>query len=187
MFAFKSGRDYNKAMYLVSLYFDEKTNKKIQSYMECVAKSSGNSYMPDKKIPPHITLTAFESRADVACLVEVLDKVISEQKPGLLHWVSVGAFFPKVLYLTPVLNEYLHNLSAHVCTELTSCNDTEIQFCYRPFGWLPHTTIGKTLSETQMRAAFEGVQKSFSPFEGTVVKVGLSKATPKEELKSWDL
>lgn len=174
-------------MYLVSLYFDEKTNKKIQSYMECVVKYSGNSYMLDKNIPPHITLTAFESRADVACLVEALDKVISEQNPGLLHWVSVGAFFPKVLYLTPVLNEYLHSLSACVCAELASCNDTEIQFCYRPFGWLPHTTIGKMLSEAEMRAAFEGMQKSFSPFEGTVVKVGLSKTTPKEELKSWIL
>lgn len=46
-------------MYLISLYFDEGTNKKIQLYMEQIAQRAGNMAMIDGKVPPHITLSAF--------------------------------------------------------------------------------------------------------------------------------
>ena len=41
-------------MYLISLYFDEGTNKKIQLYMEQIAQRTGNMAMIDGKVPPHI-------------------------------------------------------------------------------------------------------------------------------------
>ena len=47
-------------MYLISLYFDEWTNKKIQLYMEQIAQKTGNMAMIDGKVPPHITLSAFD-------------------------------------------------------------------------------------------------------------------------------
>ena len=47
-------------MYLISLYFDEGTNKKIQLYMEQIAQRTGNMAMINGKVPPHITLPAFE-------------------------------------------------------------------------------------------------------------------------------
>ena len=47
-------------MYLISLYFDEGTNKKIQLYMEQIAQRTGNMEMIDGKVPPHITLSAFD-------------------------------------------------------------------------------------------------------------------------------
>lgn len=47
-------------MYLISLYFDEGTNKKIQLYMEQIAQRTGNLAMIDGKVPPHITLSAFD-------------------------------------------------------------------------------------------------------------------------------
>ena len=47
-------------MYLISLYFDEGTNKKIQLYMEQIAQRTGNMAMIDGKVPPHITLSAFD-------------------------------------------------------------------------------------------------------------------------------
>lgn len=39
------------SMYLISLYFDEGTNKKIQLYMEQIAQRTGNMAMIDGKVP----------------------------------------------------------------------------------------------------------------------------------------
>ena len=48
-------------MYLISLYFDDVTNERIQSYMNQIAKRTGNEVMLADKVPPHITLSAFET------------------------------------------------------------------------------------------------------------------------------
>ena len=53
-------------MYLISLYFDEGTNKKIQLYMEQIAQRTGNMGMIDGKVPPHITLSAFDMEEEKA-------------------------------------------------------------------------------------------------------------------------
>ena len=186
-FAFLSLQVYNKAMYLVSLYFDEKTNQKIRGFMECAAKKSGNTDMTDKDVPPHITLTAFESALCEDALIEVLSRVLCGVKQHNLMWVSVGTFFSKTLFLAPVLNEHLLRLSDNVGCALTQCENTELQECYRPFAWFPHTTVARRLSGGEMAEAFAALQKSFSPFEGTIVRIGLSAGSPKRELASWDL
>ena len=49
-------------MYLVSIYFDEKTTSRIQGYITQVAKRSGNPFMIEKNVPPHLTISAFETR-----------------------------------------------------------------------------------------------------------------------------
>ena len=48
-------------MYLISIYFDKKTEIRIQSYINDVANVSGNSFMIDNHVPPHITVSAFET------------------------------------------------------------------------------------------------------------------------------
>ena len=97
-------------MYLISIYFDEKTDKKIRYFMEQVAKNTGNTTLLDDKVPPHITISAFETNEEdiaITCLKECCDTL----KKGDLQWVSVSTFFPYVIYLSPVLNEYLFSLS----------------------------------------------------------------------------
>lgn len=174
-------------MYLISLYFDEKTNRNIYSLMKCAAEKSGNTDMLDHSVPAHITLTAFESRETEEVLIKQLDFVLGEFSKVNLTWVSVAAFFPKILYLVPVLNRKLHELSVKISQVLESCEDTRIQECYRPFCWLPHTTVARRLSAEQMRNAFAALQASFVPFDGTVVRVGLSVGSSKREIKTWDL
>ncbi len=187
MFAFDGGEGYNIGMYLISLYFDEKTNRKICSLMDCVAEKSGNTDMIGKHVPPHITLTAFESREREDVLVDCLDVALHGLKAADIYWVSVAAFFPQVIYLVPVLNESLHTFSDTVARALESCDDTKIQECYKPFGWLPHTTVGRRLSPDQMQQAFEALQTAFVPFEGRVVRIGFSTGSPKREITYWDL
>ncbi len=173
-------------MYLVSIYFDDKTNKKIQKFINQVAQKTGNTFMLDGKVPPHITVSAFEALAEEQ-VIEVLSRIAIELKKDTLQWVSVGQFFPYVLYITPVLNEYLHDLSVQICNALSQIDEVKISPYYQPFQWLPHSTIGKTLTKEQMTIAFEVMQNSFGMFEGEVLRIGLAKPNPHRDIMSWEL
>lgn len=118
-------------MYLISVYFDEKTDQRIRNLMEQAAKRSGNTYMIDAKVPPHITISAFETRREAEA-AEMLKCVAEGMKSGTLMWASAGAFFPGVIYLAPVLNAYL--------------------------------------------------QEQFGVFSGEIVKIGLARTNPYEDL-----
>ena len=173
-------------MYLVSIYFDEKTNQRIRSMIKQVADKTGNTFMIDGNVPPHITITAFETQNEEA-VTEVLEHGAAELKKGTLQWASVGQFFPYVIYAAPVLNEYLHGMSEKVYEALAAIEGVKISPYYRPFQWLPHTTIGKKLSKEEMKMAFEVLQNTFGMFSGEVVRIGLAKTNPYEEVANWEL
>lgn len=104
-------------MYLISIYFDEKTNRKLQQYINKVAEQTGNTFMLDGNVPPHITISAFET-ADEQTAIDAFNRIVNKLQGGLLEWVSVGQFFPYVIFLSPVLNEYLHEMSVQISGEL---------------------------------------------------------------------
>ena len=168
-------------MYLISIYFDEETNKTIQKYINQVAEKTGNTFMTDGKVPPHITISAFESKNEERVIKE-LENAANRVKSGKLQWVTVGQFLPYVIYIAPVLNEYLHSMSQEIYESLKNIEDTKISPYYRPFQWLPHTTIGKKLSQEEMSIAFDILQKNFTMFDGTVTKIGLAKTNPYRDI-----
>ena len=168
-------------MYLISIYFDEETNKRIQRYIDLVAEKTGNTFMTAGHVPPHITVSAFETREEEK-IKEILQERFAALSKGKLTWCSVGTFFPYVIYLAPVLNEYAHKISKEIYECLSSVDGVEISKFYRPFQWMPHTTIGKKLSNEEMKIAFEILQENFSVFEGTVTEVVLAKPNPHRDL-----
>lgn len=173
-------------MYLVSIYFDEKTNKNIQKLIDKVVRKTGNDFMIVGKVPPHITVSAFETKQENEVLGR-LRAVAKDLSQNNLRWVSVGTFLPNVIYLAPVLNEYLLNMAQNIYEKMESVDETIMSPFYRPFQWVPHTTIGKLLTKEQMREAFEVLQEQFVPFEGTVTKIGLAKTNPYTELALFEL
>lgn len=173
-------------MYLISLYFDDKTNQRIQQYMNHVAKKTGNTAMTDGQVPPHITISAFETRQEDE-VIQRFKNTALELKSGSLQWVSVGTFLPSVLYLAPVLNKYLHTLSEQIYASVADMEEQTIRPCYRPLQWMPHTTIGKQLSQKEMLTAFQVMQNQFGVFSGQSVKIGLAKTNPYRDLVVFDL
>lgn len=173
-------------MYLVSIYFDEKTNERINQLIRKTAEKSGNTFMLDGNVPPHITISAFETKKEKE-VIERLKACAAQLFQGKLQWVSVGTFLPHVLYITPVLNEYLHNTEVDIFEALNVLEDTIIRNCYQPFQWLPHTTIGKTLTKEQLQTAFAELQEQFTVFEGNVTGIGLAKTNPYTELAWFEL
>ena len=173
-------------MYHISIYFDNKTNNRIQRYINQVAKKSGNTFMIDGNVPPHITVSAFETTQEKQ-VIQILEKQVAEIKVDTLHWVSIGMFLPHVIYMAPVLNEYLHMLSLGIYESLVEVEDISVHPFYRPLQWMPHTTIGKKLSKEEMSIAFQVLQNQFGVFRGQVTQIGLAKTNPYENLVLFEL
>ena len=173
-------------MYLVSLYFDDKTTIKIQNFINKVSEKSRNKFMIDNNVPPHITIGAFETNNENE-VVEILDRKIKDFKTGEIIFASIGVFKSSVVFLSPVLNEYLHNLSVNIYENLKNIDNTIISKYYMPFQWMPHATIAKKLDKRELLLAFEELEKNFSIFNSSIVSIGLSKTNPYKDIKLWNL
>lgn len=173
-------------MYLISAYFDEMTNNRIQQYINQVAKKTGNTYMLDGKVPPHITISSFETH-DIQQVVPLLERMHSRLQQGTIQWTSISTFLPYVIYLSPVLNEYLHELSKEITSCLQQVDGIQLSPYYQPFSWMPHTTIGKKLTKDEMQIAFQVLQHQFGPFSGKITKIGLAKTNPYEDIITFEL
>ena len=172
-------------MYLISLYFDKKTNQRIQQYMNQLAKKTGNTAMIDGQVPPHITISAFETKQEDE-VIERFKRTALELQSGTIQWVSVGTFLPSVFYIAPVLNEYLDTLSKQIYNGIVDMEAITIRPCYRPLQWMPHTTIAKQLSKEEMLIGFQVMQNQFGVFSGKAVKIGLAKTNPYRDLMVVD-
>lgn len=173
-------------MYHISIYFDTKTQVRMLNCIKKVADATGNRYMLEADVPPHITLAAFAC-AQEEKLIKRLEALVSGMQSDALQWVSVGTFLPGVIFLQPVLSEYLQGLVQQVHECLQEVEGVKIHPYYRPFSWLPHSTVAKKLTQAQLQQAFEVLSKEFAVFEGKVVRIGLAKMNPHRELASWEL
>ncbi len=173
-------------MYLISVYFDEKSNKKMQHYIHKIAKQTGNDFMISHKVPPHLTISAIEVR-DGETLIPHMKNLQDNLQAGEVSFVSVGALLPYVLYITPVLNKYLQTMSQTVYDVFANLPQVSINRFYQPMQWLPHVTLGKTLKKEQMQTAFQIMQEDFVPFEAEIIQIGLAKTNPHEDIFKIEL
>lgn len=177
-------------MYHISLYFDENTDKRLRGHIKEVASASGNTYMTDECVPPHITVAAFQCKdCCIEDVTDALDEAISQMGEGKVYFAGLGQFLPGVLYANAVYSEYLHNICSKVNETLTGegLGEIELNPYYRPFNWLPHVTIGKMLSKEQLICGIEALQNSWGAFGGKVKKIGLAKTNPYKDIKLWIL
>ncbi len=173
-------------MYLISAYFDDVTNKKIQRLIHQVAARTNNTFMTDNHVPPHMTISSIEARS-AEVLLPPLSALEGALARGSVQFVSVGQLLPYVLYITPVLNAYLQDLSEQIYAAVSEIEQTSVSKYYRPLSWLPHVTIAKTLSQEQMREAFAVVQDSFGVFEGQITEIGVARTNPHEDILRFPL
>ena len=168
-------------MYLISVYFDDKSNKIISSYINKIAKETGNVFMTENHVPPHLTLMSVEARNEKK-LTEVMEQLEKCLTKGQIQIVSVGALLPYVLYVAPVLNLYLEDMIEQVHDMVKNIPEVRMSRYYQPMQWLPHITLGKKLSKEQMQEGFAVMQEEFIPMEVTVSEIGLAKTNPHRDL-----
>ena len=141
-------------MYLISAYFDKNTTEQLQKYIDRIAVVTGNSFMVDNQVPPHLTLAAIEARS-VDVLIPAFESSHDKLQQGDISIITVGQFMPKVIYAAPYINQYLFELNRCICDAYADVPETTISKYYRPLSWLPHITIAKTLTKEQIRTAFQ--------------------------------
>ena len=173
-------------MYLISVYFDKHSNKILQRYIDQIALKSGNHFMTEHNVPPHMTISSIEARS-VSVLEPAFESLQGTLTQGEIQFVSVGQLLPYVFYATPVMNAYLLKLSDCIYGAFKEIPETSISRYYRPLSWLPHVTLGKTLDKEQMKKAFAVMQESFAPFSAKVVEIGLAKVNPHEDIVRFEL
>ena len=172
-------------MYLVSIYFDERIEKELHSLIKRVARVTGNSFMLDNHVPPHITIVAVETKHEDK-LLACMEQVVKQLSAGEVQFVSTGVFAQKVIFVQPVLNEYLYKLNEHFIKEFEQIEETICNHFYQPFHWLPHCTIAKQLAKEQMLQAFSVLQENFVPVKGCVTKIGVAKTNPHRDIQVWE-
>ena len=173
-------------MYLVSVYFDDKSNKIISDYINKIAQKTGNTFMTDNHVPPHLTIKTEEAREEQK-MTEVMEQLERSLTKGQIQLVSVGVLLPYVLYVTPVLNLYLEDMVEQVHDMVKNIPEVRMSRYYQPMQWLPHITLGKKLSKEQMQEAFAVMQEQFVPMEVTVSEIGLAKTNPHQDLVRIEL
>ena len=164
-------------MYLISVYFDDKSNKIISNYINKIAQKTGNTFMTDNDVPPHLTIMSVEAREEKK-LTEVMEQWERSLTKGQIQLVSVGVLLPYVLYAAPVLNLYLEDMIEQVHDMVKHIPEVRMSRYYQPMQWLP----GKKLSKEQMQEAFSVMQELFVPMEVTVAEIGLAKTNPHQDL-----
>lgn len=173
-------------MYLISAYFDEHTNKIINRYIRKIAEKTGNTFMTANHVPPHMTISSVEAR-NGELLLPYVEQLENKLAQGSIQFVSVGMFFPYVMYITPVLNAYLQGMAEKIYHSVCDVPEVSVSRFYQPMQWLPHITLGKKLTKEQMRIAFEIMQECFVSFEGKVIAIGLAKTNPHEDILMMEL
>lgn len=173
-------------MYLVSIYFDKVSTKRIQTLIDQIATTSDNHYMIEKQVPPHMTLSAIEARS-VDILIPAIKQLEGKLQSGTIQFVTVGQLFPYVLYTMPVLNPYLQELALQISDVVSGIPETTVSKYYRPQSWLPHVTLAKTLSKEEMQRAFSVVQEKFFVFQAQVTELGLAKVNPHNDVLRFAL
>lgn len=172
-------------MYLVSAYFDNETNKILQGYINKIAAATGNDFMVKNNVPPHLTLSAIEARG-VDVLLPAFESLAGEIKQGEISIITVGQLMPQVIYVAPYLNDYLSTLEQSVFDCLAGIPETTVSNYYKPFSWLPHITLAKTLTREQMLDAVK-VMQDFKSIRAKIVKIGLAKVNPHEDVSEISL
>ena len=173
-------------MYLISIYFDDTTDKKLNSMMQNVATATGNTFMQDNHVPPHITVAAVETKHEDV-LITRMEELTKQLNCGEIKFVSIGSFKSSVWYVQPILNEYLQDMSVLLANKLSGLDETILSPYYRPYSWLPHCTIAKKLSKEQMQQAFEVMQQEFVPMDAKIKRIGIAKTNPHRDIKVWEL
>ncbi len=172
--------------YAVTLEFDKASHDKMQEMIDEVAKVTGCDLMKQQKVPPHVTVCCLEGDNDEALLAE-MKKIAETMSKNMVVFANIGIFNPLVVYLGPVMNEFLLDTCKTVNERLLQYAEVGNKGNYLPNHWVPHAAIALKLTPEALYEAFAIVQKKFTPFGAIAERIVLVRAEPYEEMKAWEL
>ena len=172
--------------YAIVLYFDDVTNASINEIIKNVAIISGNNYMVEVNIPPHITIGSFLS-GDYSELCKGIENIVDHIERGTVKFDSIKAFEPRVMFMSPINDTILEQLNELVHDQflknfLPADNDN-----YLPENWIPHCALAVRLSMEQFEKAMIIKNRIKFPIFAEIQKIALAKCNPYKEITVWDI
>ena len=180
--------DSSLITYAVSLHFSQKVNDIVISTLQAIADETGNRFMIENKIPPHITIGAFHAaREEEAKLLQLVEEFAQGQKAGSVQFSKIGDFNGKVLFLQPEKNLFLSKINNALHSLLLPEFEKAENGYYLPDIWFPHTTLATRLNQSQFSAAEEIAKKISLPLEAPIEELAVYQCSPFLELKKFGL
>ena len=180
--------DSSLITYAVSLHFSQKVNEVVISTLQAIADKTGNRFMIENKIPPHITIGAFHAaREEEAKLLQLVEDFVQDQKAGTVQFSEVGNFNGKVLFLKPEKNLFLSEINNALHSLLLPEFEKAENGYYLPDIWFPHTTLATRLNQSQFSAAEEIAKQITLPLEADIDEIAVYQCSPFLELKKYKL
>jgi len=173
--------------YAVVLYFDEKIEEKIKSLIRKIANKTGNKYMVDNKIPPHITISLFQYNGKIDTVMEIIENNISLFNRNNIVIASIGIFNPSVLFIAPVINDYLLDLNKKVNKVININDEILLDKNYMENQWIPHISLGVKLNENELISGIKILVESFKILDIGIDRVGFAKCNPYKDIKTWKI
>lgn len=172
--------------YAVTLEFDRESAQKMQKMIDGVASATGCDFMVKFGVPPHVTVSAIVCD-DEERLISETEATAETLNKGDISFANIGIFNPFVIYLGPVMDEFLMNTCKTVNDRLLTFCDVGNRGRYLPWQWVPHAAIAVKLTPDALNTAFDIVRDKFAPFGAAAERLVLARAEPYEELRSWEL
>ncbi|MFZ2258614.1 MAG: 2'-5' RNA ligase family protein [Clostridiaceae bacterium] len=173
-------------VYAVELYLDRACEKEIIKLVELMPTANLTGGFHFWKRAPHITLGMF-TEIDEEKAEEKLKKLVRQWKRAQANFTTVGAFPDGVLFISPVMNEFIYTVHVDVHESFHYPKTGYERYSYG--NWLPHLTLVeyKGNNETLLEA-FKVLMENFSTLTGGFDRVALVKLdTSAMELCSFKL
>ncbi len=172
--------------FAVTLEFDQESQNMMQEMIDEVARVTGCDLMKQQNVPPHVTVCCLEGENEAVLLSE-MEMIASSMSKSTVRFANIGVFNPLVIYLGPIMNEFLQNTCRTVNERLLQHAEVGNKGNYLPNRWVPHAGIALKLTPEALMKAFAIVQERFCPFDATVERIVLVQAEPYKELRAWEL
>lgn len=180
--------DSSLITYAVSLHFTPDVNEIITSAVKSIAEVTGNSFIIENKIPPHVTIGAFHAaKEDEVKLIQMVDDFTETQNAGVVQFTEIGNFNGKVLFLKPEKDAFLSRINAELHTALLPEFEKAENGYYLPEIWFPHTTLATRLNPSQFEKAQEIAKQIKLSLEATVTEISVYQCAPFEKLKCFSV
>lgn len=171
----------------VLAYFDDNTNKIINNFIKEIAVATGNRFMLDNNLPPHMTMGIMLSEnlnGDFDSLNNYL-KELNHKKVDIM-FRSIGIFLPTTLYLGPILDNNLIELNKKIQLLIRRAGG-QIDAQYSFDTWQPHATLAMSLTDEELEKALHIIDKTKIEFSGKIEKLALTHCCPLQEISVYDL
>lgn len=176
--------DSSLITYAVSLHFTPDVNKIITSAVNAIAEVTGNHFITENKIPPHVTIGAFHAtKEDEAKLILKVDDFSKGQKADIVRFTEIGNFNSKVLFLKPEKDGFLSQINAEIHATLLPEFEKAENGYYLPEIWFPHTTLATRLNQSQFEKASKIAEHIQLPLETEINEIAVYQCSPFAKLK----